>query len=94
MQTHYSIYPNFQQPIHLIIKYFPILDNSKISKIWDVGSNTIALNLEQYRLFQSLEKQTDKRKFFESIHKVDYSGFFFPFEVQLILIIHEDTRTD
>lgn len=94
MQTHYSIYLNFQPPIHLTIKYIPILDNSKIPKLWDIGSNTIALDWNNYKTFQSLEKQSDKKKFFESIPKVDYTGYFFPFEAQLALLKHEYEEID
>jgi hypothetical protein len=94
MQTHYSIYPNFQPAIHLTIKYFPVLDNTKLSKIWDIGSNIIALNWELYNYFVSLEKQSDKKKFFESIPKVDYTGHFYPFDAQLTLLAHEATQSE
>ena len=33
-----------------------LVDNSSISKLWDIGSNTIALNYEQYNFFQSKDR--------------------------------------
>lgn len=94
MQTHYSIYPNFQPPIHLKIKYEPKLDNSKLPKLWDVGTNTIVLDWNNYKTFQSLERQSDKKQFFASIPQINTAGCFFPFEVQLPLLIHEATLSE
>jgi hypothetical protein len=70
MQTTLTLYPRFERPITLVIRYVAELDGAEIEALWDVDRNYVALSWRMYRDFSRIEKQSEKREFFDKLHKV------------------------
>lgn len=69
MTIHQSLYPNDGPPIHITIKYIPALDKEN-QGIWNIDTNQVALSWNRFSEYRNLEKQTDKKKFFESLQQI------------------------
>ncbi len=64
------LYPRFEPPIELVIECVPALDGSDVEGLWDVDTNRVALSWRLFSQFNSIEKQSEKKAFFEKLRKV------------------------
>lgn len=70
MQTTLTLYPRFEEPIELVIRYVPELDGKECEGWWNIDTNQIALSWKMYSDFQKIGLQSEKRKFFDTLKKV------------------------
>jgi hypothetical protein len=70
MKITLTLYPRFEDPIEIIIQYVPDLDGKEIEGFWHIDTNYVALSWRLYSQFNKIEKQTEKKAFFEKLKKV------------------------
>jgi hypothetical protein len=70
VQTRLTLYLRYEEPIELVIQYLPALDGAQCEGWWNVDHNVIALSWRMYSQFQKIEKQSEKKAFFQSLRKI------------------------
>lgn len=70
MQITLTMYPRFEPSVTILIRYLPELDNRECEGWWEVDNNYVALSWRLYRDFSRLEKQSEKKSFFQKLKKI------------------------
>jgi hypothetical protein len=70
MKITLTLYPRFEDPIEIIIECVPALDGAQVEGYWDIDTNRVALSWRLFSDFNNIQKQSEKRAFFNNLKKV------------------------